>query len=75
MFMPLPLDIDDGDYFADEAVVTRSLNSLDANGWNTHGGIYSVSFIRARTICAFIRAELVEVALNKAANISINTLL
>ncbi|KAL6796699.1 hypothetical protein J3E68DRAFT_312607 [Trichoderma sp. SZMC 28012] len=75
MFMPLPLDIDDGDFFADEAVVTRSFNGLDANGWNTHGGIYSVSFIRARTICAFIRAELVEVALNKAANTSTSTLL
>ncbi|KKP06861.1 hypothetical protein THAR02_01058 [Trichoderma harzianum] len=75
MFMPLPLDIDDGDFFADEAVVTRSFDGLDANGWNTHGGIYSVSFIRARTICAFIRAELVEVALNKASNISTSTLL
>ncbi|KAH0523964.1 hypothetical protein TsFJ059_008894 [Trichoderma semiorbis] len=75
MFMPLPLDIDDGDFFADEAVAARSFNGLDANGWNTHGAIYSVSFIRARTICAFIRAELVEVALNKAANISTSTLL
>ncbi|EHK20850.1 uncharacterized protein TRIVIDRAFT_115187, partial [Trichoderma virens Gv29-8] len=75
MFMPLPLDIDDGDFFADEAAVTRSFNGLDTNGWNTHGGIYSVSFIRARTICAFIRAELVEVALSKAANISTTALL
>ncbi|KAL7934349.1 hypothetical protein V8C35DRAFT_302343 [Trichoderma chlorosporum] len=70
MFMPLPLDIDDGDFFDDEAVATRSFNGLDANGWNTHGGVYSVSFIRARTIFAFIRAELVEVAFSKTANIT-----
>ncbi|KAI5457563.1 hypothetical protein BGZ63DRAFT_494859 [Mariannaea sp. PMI_226] len=72
---PLPLDIDDNDFLSGEATALRAFNHLDASGWNTINGIYAVSFIRARAICAFVRAELVEIALDKKPNTSTKILL
>lgn len=72
---PLPLDFRDEDLAADQATLKRASQSLDAKGWNTDGGLYPISVIRARCIFAFVRDEIVEVALDKRVYATIDQLL
>lgn len=72
---PLPLDIRDTDLAADEATLLKAFNSLDENGWNTDGGMYSSTLIRARCMIAYIRDELFEIALSKGVPVKVDDLL
>jgi hypothetical protein len=63
---PLPLDISDDDLFADQDVIAQAAREkLDANGWDAKGNLHPVTFIRARTILAYIRDEIIELALRR----------
>ncbi|KAF4459754.1 hypothetical protein FALBO_13479 [Fusarium albosuccineum] len=71
---PLPLDIQDDDLMSDRATLEEVTNRLDDRGWDTRGEIYSVTLVRARTLVANILDELIEIALGKEANISVDYL-
>ena len=72
---PLPLDLDDNVLLAGEPALTRAVRSLDSKGWNTSGDVYPVTLLRARAISAFIRDELVEIALGSPGYHSVESLL
>lgn len=61
---PLPLDIRDED-FIDNDTLMNAVRALDDRGWNTDGGMYPTTVIRARCMTAFVRDELFEIALSK----------
>ncbi|KAK7403538.1 hypothetical protein QQX98_010717 [Neonectria punicea] len=71
---PLPLDIRDEDLASDEASLARGVQSLDDRGWNTEGGLYLATLIRARCMIAFVRDELIEVALGKGVTVTLDHL-
>jgi hypothetical protein len=71
---PLPLDLRDEDLLSDGATLARAVAALDGNGWNTSGGVYSVTLLRARSMLAFIRDELVEIALSTQKGITLEIL-
>lgn len=61
---PLPLDLKDDYLFADRTTLEHAVaNTLDSRGWNTEGGFYNSTIIRARAILAVIRDEVFEIAL------------
>lgn len=60
---PLPLDLDDNVLLEGGALLSSAITSLDANGWNTDGQIYSTTILRARTMFSFIRGEILVLAL------------
>lgn len=64
-YTPLPLDLADEDLSADEATLMRAVNSLDPQGWNTKGEVYSATVMRARSLLANIRDELIELGLGR----------
>lgn len=72
---PLPLDLDDEELFAGEAAIADSVRSLDDNGWNTKGGLYAATTLRCRLLIAFIRDELIEIAVGNWKETPIDTLL
>lgn len=71
---PLPLDISDEDLASDASTLNRAVASLDPNGWNTDGAMYSVTVIRARAMIAHVRDELVEIALSHNVGVSLEHL-
>lgn len=72
---PVPLDIGDEVLFSDAATLAQSVQHLDENGWNTRGEFSSSTFIRARALMAFIREEIIEIALGHGHEAPIGTLL
>lgn len=72
---PLPLDIRDEDLAADEATLMKSFHSLDNHGWNTEGKLYPSTLIRARSMISLVRDELIEIALEKGAFVTVEQLL
>lgn len=72
---PLPLDLGDDVLLAGEPALAHAVRSLDAKGWNTSGDVYPVTLLRARTMCAFIRDDLIEIALGSPGHHSIESLL
>lgn len=60
---PLPLDLSDESLLAGEPTLSQIVASLDANGWSTDGQIYSTTILRARTMFAFIRDDILALAL------------
>lgn len=73
---PLPLDVNDYDLLSG-AKSKGSISqrySLNRNGWNTHGEIYGATLHRARAMLAFIRDEILEVALQSHQYSSANNL-
>ncbi|KAI8651248.1 Fungal-trans domain-containing protein [Fusarium keratoplasticum] len=71
---PLPLDLSEEELVADEATFTNAVAALDANGWNTHGGIYVSTFCRARVMIIYLLDEIMELALSPGANPSLESL-
>ncbi|RFU74328.1 n-terminal binuclear zn cluster-containing dna binding domain-containing [Trichoderma arundinaceum] len=65
-FTPLPLDLTDEDLLKGGEALRAAVESLDENGWNTNGKLYSATLSRARFILALIRDELVEIGIGKA---------
>ncbi|KAF7551269.1 hypothetical protein G7Z17_g5125 [Cylindrodendrum hubeiense] len=61
---PLPLDLSDDDLFADDETINRAVQALDERGWNTEGKLLPATRLRARVMIAFIRDELLEIALS-----------
>ena len=60
---PLPLDLSDEALLSGQPIPPNAAALLDADGWNTTGQIYSTTILRARTMFAFIRDEILEIAL------------
>ncbi|KAK6077429.1 hypothetical protein SCUP515_04957 [Seiridium cupressi] len=71
---PLPLDFRDEELASDPLTLKSAFESLDANGWNTAGGLYPTTVIRARVLIAYIRDELVEIALSHNVDVSLDQL-
>ncbi|GKT43044.1 thiamine repressible genes regulatory protein thi1 [Colletotrichum spaethianum] len=67
---PLPLDISDEVLAGDEKTTAKATSSLDAQGWNPDGALYSVTMWRARYRFMQIRDEIFEVALGAESSIS-----
>lgn len=63
---PMPLDIRDEELMGDEKTISKALDSLDPQGWNTGGFIFPVTVLRARYLIALIRDEIIEVAHNNS---------
>jgi len=59
----LPLDVSDEALFAGGETLARAIASLDENGFNMDGEIYSATILRARTLLALVRDEILEIAL------------
>jgi hypothetical protein len=73
---PLPLDLKDEYLFGDrETLLARAADTLDANGWNIEGGLYSSTYIRGRTILASIKGRVAEIALANDSEVSVEVLL
>lgn len=72
---PPPLDLKDEHLLSDKATLAGHVANLDENGWNTEGGLYSATFIRARVMLARIRDELFEIALGHGSVTSVETVL
>ncbi|KZL87499.1 fungal specific transcription factor [Colletotrichum incanum] len=72
---PPPLDLKDEYLLADEATLARHVAALDEKGWNTEGGLYSATIVRARVMLAHIRDELFEIALGHGPVTPVETLL
>jgi hypothetical protein len=60
---PLPLDLRDDDLLAGGDTLTRAIEMLDERGWNTDGRLHSSTLLRARVMIAYIREQLLEIAL------------
>lgn len=60
---PLPLDLSDEELLqpSQEAIM-----SLNAQGWNTAGTVHHTTILRARTMIAFTRDAILEIALRSA---------
>ncbi|RSL74533.1 hypothetical protein CEP53_000127 [Fusarium sp. AF-6] len=71
---PLPLDLSEEELVADEATFTSAVAALDANGWNTHGGIYVSTFCRARVMIIYLLDEIMELALSPVSNPTLESL-
>jgi hypothetical protein len=65
-FTPLPLDLRNEDLLEGGETLREAVKSLDENGWNTDGKMYSATFTRARYIIALLRDELIEIGIGKA---------
>ncbi|KAL2883948.1 hypothetical protein SGCOL_000586 [Colletotrichum sp. CLE4] len=72
---PPPLDLKDDHLLSDEATLARHVAALDENGWNTEGGLYSATIIRARVMLAQIRDEIFEIALGQGSVTLVEALL
>lgn len=72
---PLPLDLRDEDLLSDGPTLVQAVASLDDKGWNTSGGVYSSTLIRARAMLAFVRDELIEIALSTGKGTTLEALL
>lgn len=71
---PLPLDLRDEDLMSDSVTILRAAGELDERGWNMLGGLYPATIIRARCMMAFVRDELIEIALSKGVFITLDHL-
>lgn len=60
---PLPLDLSDEALLSNEQEMAAAAARLDANGWNRDNKIYSKTVLRARTMFAFVRDGILELAL------------
>lgn len=73
---PLPLDIPDEVFFESPDAVERAVAALDQHGWNRETADPSATTtIRARTLMAIMRDELMEISLGNNEQTPISTLL
>lgn len=60
---PLPLDISDEElFYGGGTPLTRNLR-VDSDGWSTTGELYPMTMLRAKMMIAFIREEIIDIAL------------
>jgi hypothetical protein len=60
---PLPLDIADEDLMAGGDAIKRAVQALDENGFASDGDVLGPALVRARAQLAYIKEELLEMAL------------
>ena len=73
---PLPLDIADETFFAGPEALAHAVAALDHNGWNRENSYPSAATsIRARTLMATMRDELMEISLGNNEQTPISKLL
>ncbi|KAH6897073.1 hypothetical protein B0T10DRAFT_526316 [Thelonectria olida] len=72
---PLPLDLRDDDLIAGGDTLARAIDMLDEHGWNTDGRLHSSTLLRARGMIAYIREQLLEIALGTRYNNTLDQLL
>jgi hypothetical protein len=60
----LPLDLNDSALLSDEETFNIYLSRLDNHGWDMDGRLHSASVLRARTMVALIRDEILEIGLS-----------
>ncbi|KAK9423703.1 putative Zn(2)-C6 fungal-type domain-containing protein [Seiridium unicorne] len=66
---PIPLDLPEDCLFADKDTLRHAVaTSLDSEGWNTTGGLYCSTIIRARAMLSMIKDEILEIALGPGAS-------
>ena len=72
----MPLDLKDEYLFMDEATLSaRAQDTLDNQGWNTEGRIYSATYLRAGMALAQLRERIIEIAFDDASTASIEAIL
>ncbi|KAM0274968.1 hypothetical protein ACHAQH_007698 [Verticillium albo-atrum] len=72
---PLPLDLRNEDVMGDRETIAAAVAALDENGWNTDGGLYPATVVRARTLLASVKDEIIEIALGNDRHTTIQHLL
>ncbi|KAK9784005.1 hypothetical protein SCAR479_00564 [Seiridium cardinale] len=73
---PMPLDIKDEDLFLDQkSLIEKVRTTVDDKGWNTEGGFYSATYIRARYKMAQFREQIAEIALGNDCQATVDDLL
>jgi hypothetical protein len=76
MKTPLPLDLKDDYLFSDQAtLIARAQDTVDEKGWNTEGGCYASTYLRARVIVLTFRERITEIALGSGPVPSVRDLL
>lgn len=74
--MPLPLDIAEEDFFSDAANLRRVASSMDKDGWNMNRDKpCAATMIRARVKIAYLKDEVMEIALGNSRQTHIDILL
>lgn len=71
---PLPLDLTDLDLESDQATVRHAVQELDANGFRHVGDLKGSSMVRARSQIAYIKDELLEIALANSVKVTFESL-
>ena len=71
---PLPLDLDTDTLMAGGEMLKHAINSLDENGWNTQGQVYSATICRMMLMCAMIQDEIMEMFVGTQAQWSLERL-
>jgi hypothetical protein len=72
---PMPLDINDEDLFLDQVSLREKIRTnIDRNGWNTDGGFYSSTIVRARYLVTQVREQIAELALGTGSNVTVDDL-
>ncbi|KAH7130884.1 hypothetical protein EDB81DRAFT_888184 [Dactylonectria macrodidyma] len=75
MLTAMPLDLADHELLGNKDSLTRAMKQLDAGGWNTSGVVFPSTICRARSMIAFFRDELFEIALGHGLETTVDTLL
>lgn len=75
MLTPLPLDLDNDVLLGYKASLSQAMQQLNAAGWNKNGVMTSSTIYRARTAIAFLKDELLEIAMGHGLERTVETLL
>ncbi|KAI5456027.1 hypothetical protein BGZ63DRAFT_397322 [Mariannaea sp. PMI_226] len=71
---PLPLDLPDEILTANEETLMNAVKRLDHRGWNTDGGLYPTTLVRARFMITVILDELIEISLDRIRPVAVSHL-
>lgn len=71
---PMPLDLCDEVLTADEETLKNAVAALDDRGWNTVGGLYPATLVRARFVITVILDELIEISLDSTRGVAVDQL-
>lgn len=71
---PLPLDLTDLCLESDQATIRHAVQELDSNGFRHVGDLKGSSMVRARSQIAYIKDELLEIALANSVKVTFESL-
>ncbi len=63
-YIPPPLDLCEDDVYNGQERLTAAVQRLDSNGWNTDNQLYAATCLRATSLLAPIREEILALSLN-----------